>query len=85
MNINELKQALERNRSFQGWEKDIGLSFEDFSILNLVGDKYQIIKEGKKDIGHYSINLKNGVLESFYFDFDNETVRQHNLKRIGYL
>jgi len=86
MKISLVKKALESNKSFQYWKEAIGLSFEDFDILELVENntKFLVLKEGKKDIGNYYIYLKNSALNGVFFDLDNEKVRQDNLKRIGY-
>lgn len=87
MKISLVKKALESNKSFQGWNKAIGLSFEDFDILELVENdtKFLVLKEGKKDIGKYSIQIKDGVVDCFCFDVANETVRQNRLNFIASL
>jgi hypothetical protein len=86
MQLETIKKQVEDNKSFQYWNKAIGLSFDDFDILELVENDTKFLKhkEGKKDIGNYYICLKNGVINGAFFDLDNETVRQDNLKRIGY-
>ena len=55
MKISLIKKALENDKSFQYWNKGIGLSFDDFSIGRFIKDKkfMEIIKHGKKDIGNY--------------------------------
>ena len=85
--INELKQQLENNKSFQGWNKAIGLSFDDFDIVELIKNDTKLLthKKGKKDIGKYSIIIKNSVIDSFHFDMANETVRQNRLNFIASL
>ena len=40
---------------------------------------------GKKDIGKYSIQIKDGVVDCFCFDVANETVRQNRLNFIASL
>lgn len=86
MQLETIKKQIEDNKSFQYWNKAIGLSFDDFDILELVENNTKFLKhkEGKKDIGNYSIRIKNGAVDSFCFDVANESVRQHTLKRIGY-
>jgi hypothetical protein len=86
MEVSLVKKALESDESFQYWKEAIGLSFEDFDILELVENdtKFLILKEGKKDIGKYSIQIKDGVVDCFCFGMANESVRQHTLKLIGY-
>ena len=86
MKMSIVKKELENNKSFQYWKEAIGLSFEDFDVLELVENdtKFLVHKKGKKDIGRYSIQLKNGVVDCFYFGMDNDKVRQNTLKLIGY-
>ncbi len=76
----EIKQQLESSDSFKYWNQEIGLKFEDFDIL----DSNLNIKlhEGNKNIGNYKIFLKEGVINSVYYDFDNESVTNHNLEKI---
>lgn len=86
MKMSIVKKELENNKSFQYWKEAIGLSFEDFDILELVENdtKFLVHKKGKKDIGRYSIQIKNGVVDCFCFSMDNDKVRQNTLKLIGY-
>ena len=86
MKMSIVKKELENNKSFQYWKEAIGLSFEDFDVLELVENdtKFLVHKKGKKDIGRYSIQIKNGVVDCFCFSMDNDKVRQNTLKLIGY-
>lgn len=63
---NELKEQLENNKSFQYWRKEDGLSFEDFDIVDL--DSNLQLHTGKKDIGLFCLNLKNGVIDSAFYN-----------------
>ncbi len=87
MNLEKIKTQLEANKSFLYWKDSIGLSFEDFSIYKPLNDfKWEILKEGKKDIGTYYIVLKKDEVDKVagaYFDMNNETVRQNTLKKIS--
>lgn len=64
--INELKQQLENNESFQYWKKEDGLSFEDFDIVDL--DSNLQLHTGKKDIGVFCLYLKDEVIKSATYD-----------------
>lgn len=83
----QIKKQLEKNESFQYWRDAIGLSFEDFSILEFKEDRNIFIphKDGKKDIGNYYVNVKDGQIEYCCFDMANEKVRQNTLKSIASL
>ncbi|MFW3373110.1 hypothetical protein ACOL3B_08765 [Aliarcobacter butzleri] len=86
MKISLIKKALENDKSFQYWNKGIGLSFDDFSIGRFIKDKkfMEIIKHGKKDIGNYYIYLnEDNTMNSVSYDMNSEIVRQHTLKIIG--
>lgn len=63
---NELKEQLENTESFQYWEKEDGLSFEDFDMIDL--DSNLQIHEGKKDIGTFCLYLKDGVIKSAMYE-----------------
>lgn len=82
--IEKIKQQVESVESFKYWNSAIGLSFEDFSILELDKDRNVFIsyKEGKKDIGNYYVHIKGEILENLCFDMANERVRENTLKRI---
>ncbi|PLY08348.1 MAG: hypothetical protein C0625_01815 [Arcobacter sp.] len=79
--IKEISKTLKKNKSFQYWNKEIGLSFEDFDLIDM--DKDEIISHGKKDIGNYTLFLKNGKIESAFFDLDNESVRNIKIKKVA--
>lgn len=81
LTLKEIKKDLESNRNFIYWKKAIGLSFDDFSIIDVIKSKW--IKKGKSDIGNYCIYLENGIVDSFTFDMDNKFARQHRLKKIS--
>lgn len=70
--ITKLKKQLENNQSFQYWNKEGGLSFEDFDLVDI--DTNRIISHGKKDIGNYILYLKDDVIDSAIFDLDNEPI-----------
>ena len=64
--INELKEQLENNKSFQYWKKEDGLSFEDFDIVDL--DSNMRLHNGKKDIGNFCLYLKDGAISKALYD-----------------
>ncbi len=64
--INELKQQLENNESFQYWKKEEGLSFEDFDMIDL--DSNLQLHTGKKDIGAFCLYLREGVIKSAMYE-----------------
>jgi hypothetical protein len=86
MKMSLVKKALESDKSFQYWKEAIGLSFEDFDVLELIKNDTRLLslKEGKKDIGQYEVYIKNDEIYSFSFDIHNEKVRENTLKLIGY-
>jgi len=76
-----IKRELEQNTTFQYWNKAIGLTFDEFSIIDL--DREVYIKEGKKEIGDYDILVKDGKIYSIGFCMNNELVRLHTLKLVS--
>ncbi len=66
INIKAIRNQIEKNDSFQHWKKEVGLSFEDFDLIDLNTNK--TISHGKKDIGYYWIYLKAGKIYSIGYD-----------------
>lgn len=66
INIEKIKEQLELNKSFQHEKKELGISFEDFDLIDQ--DTNELISHGKKDIGNYVLYLKNGLIVSAFFD-----------------
>lgn len=81
MKISVIKKELENDKTFQHSNKAIGLTFDDFDIIDISSNKY--IKKSNSKIGHYAILIANGFIDTIQFDTSNETVRQHRLKIIG--
>jgi len=69
INIEEIKKQLEKNKSFQYEKKEIGLSFEDFDLRDKETNK--LISLGKKDIGSYTLYVKDGLIDSAVYDLNN--------------
>jgi hypothetical protein len=78
--IQNLKIRLEASKSFKYWNKAIGLSFDDFEILEL--NNGIPLKKGKRDIGVYEIFLKGGVIDSVAYDMNNKKVNEYELKEL---
>ena len=78
--INEIKQLVESSDSFKHWNQEIGLTFEDFNIIDK--ESGLTLKEGKKDIGFYWIYLENGKIYGVGYDMNCEAVRNHNMIEI---
>lgn len=64
--INELKQQLENNKNFQYFKKEDSLSFDDFDILDIDSKQFYIL--GKKDKGNFCLYLKDGIINSAFYD-----------------
>lgn len=79
--LKEIREELEEEKHFKYWNKAIGLTFDDFSIIDI--DKGFCVKQGKIEIGRYYIYLQDGTINSFGFDMNNEHVRMNTLKIIG--
>lgn len=85
MKLESIKKQLENEDYFKYWNKAIGLSFEDFSILVWLDDKTKYrFKEGKKiQVLKYAINIKDGVAQSFCFELNNDNASEYRLKEIA--
>lgn len=79
--INEIKQLVESSDSFKYWNQEIGLTFEDFNIIDK--ESGLTLKDGKKDIGYYWIYLESGEIYGVGYDMNCEAVRKHNIKEIA--
>jgi len=63
--LEEIKTRLEANDTFKHYNKEIGLTFEDFDIIDVA--KGQSLQKGKKEIGDYSVLIKaDGVMSACY-------------------
>lgn len=80
ISISSIRNIIEQDEYFQYWNKAIGLTFDEFSIIDI--DKSIYIKKGKKEIGNYDILIKDGKFYCAQYGM-NEAVRQHTLSLIA--
>lgn len=63
--LEEIKTRLEANNTFKHYSKELGLTFEDFDIIDVANG--QTLQKGKKEIGDYSVLIKaDGVMSACY-------------------
>lgn len=79
MNITEIKARLESSTQFQHFQKEDGISWDDFEVIDLTDCK--VIKQGSKEIGNYTIFI-NGNKLSVSYDLTVDSLRDRNLARI---
>ncbi len=70
--LEEIKTRLEANNTFKHYSSDVGITFEDFDIIDLQAEKF--IKRGKKDIGEYSIMIKDDNKLTVSYDLTVESL-----------
>jgi len=78
--LSEIQEKLEASNDFKYWNNELGITFEDFEVIDLQSNK--IIKQGKKDIGSYSILVKEDNLLSVLYDLTVDSLRDKRLQRI---
>jgi len=57
MTIEDIKQRLEVKEEFKEYHEKIGLTFEDFKIIDIPNNK--ILQKGNKKIGDYCIMIRD--------------------------
>jgi len=77
--IIDIQKKIEASSTFKFWSNEVGISFEDFDILDLKNNLF--IKKGKKSIGNYYILVKEDNSLTAGYDLTVE-VRKNRLQRI---
>ena len=80
MKIEEIKEKLESSKSFKYWSEEVGITFDDFEIIDEVSSK--VLKHDDTRIGTYYIMiLKSGKMGAFY-DLTVESMREKQLQKV---
>ena len=80
MNTAEIKQRLEDSKSFKYLSKEHGISFDDFSIIDVQNGR--VLKKGDGSIGEFCIFIDGNLMRACY-DMDIEGAREKRLQRVG--
>jgi len=64
--IEEIREKVTSSKSFVYWNECKGLSFDDFSIVNL--DDGSTLKNG--NLGANAIWIENGKIKGVFYDFE---------------
>lgn len=78
--INKIKKQIKDEYTFLHWNDVIGLTFEDFTIVDT--NSNIIYQQGKKDIGNYTISIKDNEIEAINYDMDNDAVKNYGLEML---
>ena len=79
MNIKEIKARLEANKSFQYWQEEYGIGFDDFRIVDVQNGRE--LKKGNQRIGNFCIFVDGNRIQAAY-DLDIKDARQKRVQRI---
>ena len=79
-NIEDIQKRLEAGKSFQYWKQEYGLSFDDFSIIDVKGSRK--LKQGDNSLGYFYIMIEGDKM-SVCYDMDVSIASQKRLHRIG--
>ncbi len=81
INVGEIKEALESSDNFNYWHNEVGITFDDFDILDIKKSKKLI--NGKKDIGSYCIFIQDSNIQSVQYDLTVKCLAKKRLSKLG--
>ena len=79
-NIEDIQKRLEAGKSFHYWKQEYGLSFDDFSIIDIRSNRK--LKKGDTKIGDFCIMI-DGDKMSVCYDMTVDEMKEKRLQRIG--
>jgi len=78
-NINSIKERLENSDTFQYNKDEVGISWDDFEIIDLATNT--VLKQGSKKIGSYNIMI-NGDKMSACYDLTVDGLAEKRLAKL---
>ena len=64
--LHVIKLKIEASKTFQYWKQEIGLSFDNFDIVDL--GTHGVLQRGKKDLGSYTVFTKGDMIHSAAYE-----------------
>ena len=81
MSVEEIKKRLESSKDFKFWSEEVGITFNDFKVIDTTTNK--VLCAGSSKIGEYCIMILNDEELKVCYDLSVEDTREKRLKRLG--
>ena len=79
MNIEQIKERLENSQDFKYWSEEVGITFDDFKVIDVKANK--VLCSGSDKIGDYCILILDNDKLRVGYDLTAERLRENNLQR----
>jgi len=79
MNLEQIKERLENNKTFQYYKDEVGISFEDFDTIDLKTNR--VLKQRSKETGSYTIMI-DGDKMSVCYDLTVDGLAEKRLAKL---
>jgi len=80
MSIEEIKQRLENSKDFKYWSKEVGITFNDFKVIDTRTKK--VLCSGSNKIGEYCILILDDDKLKTQYDLTVENMREKRLQSV---
>ena len=80
MKIEQIKERLESSKDFKYWSEEVGITFDDFKVIDTNTNK--VLCSGSDKIGSYCIMILDDDRLQVSYDLTVEGMREKRLKRI---
>ena len=80
MKIGEIKERLESSKDFKYWSEEVGITFDDFKVIDTNTNK--VLCSGSDKIGSYCIMILDSDRLQVSNDLTVESMRDKRLRRI---
>ena len=80
MTIEQIKERLENSESFKYWSEEVGITFDDFKVIDAKENK--VLCSGSKKIGDYCIMILDDDKLQASYDLTVESMREKRLQKV---
>ncbi|SFV58302.1 hypothetical protein MNB_SM-7-1325 [hydrothermal vent metagenome] len=80
MTIKQIKERLENSKEFQYWSDEVGITFDDFRVIDAKSNK--VLHNGSDRIGNYWILILDDEKLRVSYDLTVESMREKRLQKI---
>lgn len=80
MKIEDIKKRLEDSEQFKYWNEEVGISFDDFKVIDTMKNK--VLCNGSDKIGSYCIMILEDDKLQVGYDLTVESMREKRLRRV---
>lgn len=80
MTIEQIRERLENSEKFQFWSKEVGITFDDFQVIDVKASK--VLRSGSKEIGDYCIMILDDDRLQASYDLTVDSMREKRLQKV---